>query len=102
MLEKAERALILSALRETGWNRTAAAKLLRINRTTLREKIKRLGLRFLTKEADLGVSEKDGRIEIRDDNSSSPISLVHSSLLDVAQGKHDKTAIAALFLKHAV
>lgn len=39
-----ENALILSALKKTGWNRNQAALLLRLNRTTLVEKIKKKGL----------------------------------------------------------
>lgn len=40
-----ENALILQALEKTGWNRNRAAQLLRLNRTTLVEKIKKKGLR---------------------------------------------------------
>ncbi len=40
-----ENALILSALEKTGWNRNQAAILLKLNRTTLVEKIKKKGLR---------------------------------------------------------
>lgn len=39
-----ENALILRALEKTGWNRNQAALLLRLNRTTLVEKIKKKGL----------------------------------------------------------
>ncbi|MGE3974307.1 MAG: sigma-54-dependent transcriptional regulator [Bdellovibrionales bacterium] len=39
-----ENALILQALEKTGWNRNRAAQLLRLNRTTLVEKIKKKGL----------------------------------------------------------
>lgn len=39
-----ENALILRALEKTGWNRNQAASLLRLNRTTLVEKIKKKGL----------------------------------------------------------
>ncbi|MFZ4403351.1 MAG: sigma-54-dependent transcriptional regulator [Pseudobdellovibrionaceae bacterium] len=39
-----ENALILKALERTGWNRNQAAALLRLNRTTLVEKIKKKGL----------------------------------------------------------
>ncbi len=39
-----ENALILKALEKTGWNRNQAASLLRLNRTTLVEKIKKKGL----------------------------------------------------------
>ena len=39
-----ENALILKALEKTGWNRNQAATLLRLNRTTLVEKIKKKGL----------------------------------------------------------
>lgn len=39
-----ENKLILQALERTGWNRNQAAKLLRLNRTTLVEKIKKKGL----------------------------------------------------------
>lgn len=40
-----ENALILRALEKTGWNRNQAAALLRLNRTTLVEKMKKKGLR---------------------------------------------------------
>jgi DNA-binding NtrC family response regulator len=40
-----ENSLILQALEKTGWNRNQAALLLRLNRTTLVEKIKKKGLR---------------------------------------------------------
>ena len=40
-----ENSLILKALEKTGWNRNQAAALLRLNRTTLVEKIKKKGLR---------------------------------------------------------
>lgn len=40
-----ENNLILKALEKTGWNRNQAAALLRLNRTTLVEKIKKKGLR---------------------------------------------------------
>lgn len=39
-----QRALILEALRKTGWVKAKAAKLLKMNRTTLVEKIKKLGI----------------------------------------------------------
>ncbi|MEZ4873853.1 MAG: sigma-54 dependent transcriptional regulator [Bdellovibrionales bacterium] len=44
-IENYENALILKALEKTGWNRNQAAILLRLNRTTLVEKIKKKGLR---------------------------------------------------------
>lgn len=40
-----ENALIIKALEKTGWNRNQAALLLKLNRTTLVEKIKKKGLR---------------------------------------------------------
>ena len=40
-----ENALILQALEKTGWNRNQAALLLKLNRTTLVEKMKKKGLR---------------------------------------------------------
>ena len=40
-----ENAIILQALEKTGWNRNQAAILLKLNRTTLVEKIKKKGLR---------------------------------------------------------
>ena len=45
-----ENQLILNALNKTGWNRNQAAILLRLNRTTLVEKIKKKGLK---QEAEL-------------------------------------------------
>jgi DNA-binding NtrC family response regulator len=46
-----ENALIIRALEKTGWNRNQAAALLRLNRTTLVEKIKKKGL--TPKESEL-------------------------------------------------
>jgi DNA-binding NtrC family response regulator len=43
-LEEAEKEKILQALQETSWNQSQAAKLLQIDRTTLRLKIRRYGL----------------------------------------------------------
>src|SRR6185312_12247927 len=40
-----ENSLIVRALEKTGWNRNQAAALLKLNRTTLVEKIKKKGLR---------------------------------------------------------
>ena len=40
-----ENELILRALEKTGWNRNQAAILLKLNRTTLVEKIKKKGLK---------------------------------------------------------
>jgi DNA-binding NtrC family response regulator len=44
-VDQFENQLILRALEKTGWNRNQAALLLRLNRTTLVEKIKKKGLR---------------------------------------------------------
>lgn len=44
-VDQFENNLILRALEKTGWNRNQAALLLRLNRTTLVEKIKKKGLR---------------------------------------------------------
>ena len=44
-VDRFENSLILRALEKTGWNRNQAALLLRLNRTTLVEKIKKKGLR---------------------------------------------------------
>ena len=44
-VDRFENNLILRALEKTGWNRNQAAILLRLNRTTLVEKIKKKGLR---------------------------------------------------------
>ncbi len=44
-VDRFENNLILRALEKTGWNRNQAALLLRLNRTTLVEKIKKKGLR---------------------------------------------------------
>lgn len=49
-----ENALIMKALEKTGWNRNQAALLLRLNRTTLVEKIKKKGLR--PQDGDEGLS----------------------------------------------
>lgn len=48
-----ENALIMRALEKTGWNRNQAALLLKLNRTTLVEKIKKKGLRPPEPEMDL-------------------------------------------------
>lgn len=53
-VDQFENALILRALEKTGWNRNQAAILLRLNRTTLVEKIKKKGLRPVNGEIDLG------------------------------------------------
>ncbi len=44
-VDQFENALILKALEKTGWNKNQAALLLRLNRTTLVEKMKKKGLR---------------------------------------------------------
>ena len=44
IVDEFENRLILEALQKTAWNRNQAAKLLRLNRTTLVEKIKKKGL----------------------------------------------------------
>lgn len=44
-VDQYENLLILQALEKTGWNRNQAAALLKLNRTTLVEKIKKKGLR---------------------------------------------------------
>jgi DNA-binding NtrC family response regulator len=44
-VDQYENQLILKALEKTGWNRNQAAILLRLNRTTLVEKIKKKGLK---------------------------------------------------------
>ena len=44
LVEKYETKLIVMALEKTNWNKKAAAKLLKLNRTTLVEKIKKKGL----------------------------------------------------------
>lgn len=44
-VDQYENALILKALEKTGWNRNQAAILLKLNRTTLVEKIKKKGLK---------------------------------------------------------
>ena len=46
-----ENSLIMQALERTGWNRNQAAILLKLNRTTLVEKIKKKGLKPPTKES---------------------------------------------------
>ena len=44
MVDEFENQIILQALAKTGWNKNQAALLLRLNRTTLIEKIKKKGL----------------------------------------------------------
>jgi DNA-binding NtrC family response regulator len=48
-----ENALIVKALEKTGWNRNQAALLLKLNRTTLVEKIKKKGLRQKGEEIEM-------------------------------------------------
>lgn len=50
MVEHFERELIIEALEKTNWVKNKACKLLKLNRTTLVEKIKKLGIRRDTEE----------------------------------------------------
>lgn len=52
-VDQFENALILKALEKTGWNKNQAAQLLRLNRTTLVEKMKKKGLKSTETEAEL-------------------------------------------------
>lgn len=52
-VDQFENALILKALEKTGWNKNQAAQLLRLNRTTLVEKMKKKGLKSSLPEAEL-------------------------------------------------
>lgn len=52
-VDQFENQLILRALEKTGWNRNQAALLLRLNRTTLVEKIKKKGLRPQDESLDM-------------------------------------------------
>ena len=52
-VDQFENALIMKALEKTGWNKNQAAILLRLNRTTLVEKMKKKGLKSNDAEADL-------------------------------------------------
>lgn len=56
-----ENALIIKALEKTGWNRNQAALLLKLNRTTLVEKIKKKGL---TKGPGFTFSEASNKLDI--------------------------------------
>jgi len=60
-LEKAERKLIRSALKETGWQKTKAASLLGITRATLYAKVKQYNI---TKEAPNARSKTKAQLEI--------------------------------------
>jgi DNA-binding NtrC family response regulator len=51
-VDQFENALILKALEKTGWNKNQAAILLRLNRTTLVEKMKKKGLRTQNEGVD--------------------------------------------------
>lgn len=51
-VDQFENALILKALEKTGWNKNQAAILLRLNRTTLVEKMKKKGLRTTNEGVD--------------------------------------------------
>lgn len=52
-VDQFENALILKALEKTGWNKNQAALLLRLNRTTLVEKMKKKGLKSNEAEMDI-------------------------------------------------
>ncbi|AGH96381.1 sigma-54-dependent transcriptional regulator [Pseudobdellovibrio exovorus] len=52
-VDQFENALILKALEKTSWNKNQAAQLLRLNRTTLVEKMKKKGLKSSLPEAEL-------------------------------------------------
>ncbi len=52
-VDQFENALILKALEKTGWNKNQAALLLRLNRTTLVEKMKKKGLKSNEPDLDL-------------------------------------------------
>lgn len=52
-VDQFENALILKALEKTGWNKNQAALLLRLNRTTLVEKMKKKGLRSSETELEM-------------------------------------------------
>jgi DNA-binding NtrC family response regulator len=52
-VDQFENALILKALEKTGWNKNQAALLLRLNRTTLVEKMKKKGLKSNEPELDM-------------------------------------------------
>ena len=56
-VDQFENNLILRALEKTNWNRNQAALLLRLNRTTLVEKIKKKGLRPPGDTADSGAED---------------------------------------------
>jgi DNA-binding NtrC family response regulator len=58
-VDQFENQLIVRALEKTGWNRNQAALLLRLNRTTLVEKIKKKGLRPPGESADSAISDFD-------------------------------------------
>ncbi len=52
-VDQFENALILKALEKTGWNKNQAALLLRLNRTTLVEKMKKKGLKSNESEIEM-------------------------------------------------
>ncbi|OFZ30578.1 MAG: Fis family transcriptional regulator [Bdellovibrionales bacterium RIFCSPHIGHO2_01_FULL_40_29] len=52
-VDQFENALIMKALEKTGWNKNQAAILLRLNRTTLVEKMKKKGLRSGDSDAEM-------------------------------------------------
>ena len=52
-VDQFENALILKALEKTGWNKNQAALLLRLNRTTLVEKMKKKGLKSNEPDLDM-------------------------------------------------
>ncbi len=52
-VDQFENALIMRALEKTGWNKNQAAILLRLNRTTLVEKMKKKGLKSNDSEAEM-------------------------------------------------
>jgi DNA-binding NtrC family response regulator len=59
-VDQFENALILRALEKTGWNRNQAAHLLKLNRTTLVEKMKKKGLKSPHGTPSHGEMENEG------------------------------------------
>ena len=51
-VDQFENALIIKALEKTGWNKNQAAILLRLNRTTLVEKMKKKGLKSTVESSE--------------------------------------------------
>lgn len=65
-VDQFENNLIIKALEKTGWNRNQAAMLLKLNRTTLVEKMKKKGLRPPDEMSSSQANDGDGQMPMRE------------------------------------